>query len=180
LDSAAALQILIAEVRAEFALPVDAAMNFATNASMNPTGTSVNLATGAAVSPGLAQTPQLLVRLFLQALPSDVSDVSAWWIATDGVIAALQSALDRAVNAVAAWRDVPAAVVDVVKETRVLVLTALGDEPPNPLWLRPEWLGLAPKIQRYWRRRQLARRGLSDPDYTSSRFDDGEDNELEQ
>jgi len=55
-------------------------------------------------------------------------------------------------------------VVDVARDTRAVVLAAFQDDPPNPLWLRPEWLGLAPRMERYWRRRRYARRGLSDPD----------------
>jgi len=48
-----------------------------------------------------------------------------------------------------------------------LVFLVLGDEPQNPLWRRPEWVGLAPQLQRFWRRRRLAHRRLMDPDYSS-------------
>jgi len=79
----------------------------------------------------------------------------------------LQTGFASAISAVSAWRDVPSAVVDAAKETRALVFSVLGDEPQNPLWLRPEWVGLAPRLQRFWRRRRLARRRLMDPDYSS-------------
>jgi hypothetical protein len=81
---------------------------------------------------------------------------------------ALQTGLASAITAVSAWRDVPAAVVDAAKETRALVFSVLADEPQNPLWLRPEWAELAPRLQRFWRRRRLARRRLMDPDYSSA------------
>jgi hypothetical protein len=77
---------------------------------------------------------------------------------------ALQLGMDRASNAVAAWRDVSPAVLEAVRDTRSQVFSALADEPQSPLWLRPEWIGLAPKIQRFWRRRRPVRRRLIDPD----------------
>jgi hypothetical protein len=43
------------------------------------------------------------------------------------------------------------------------------------MWLRPEWLGLAPRIERFWRRRRLTRRGLADPDFLSFREADERD-----
>jgi hypothetical protein len=53
-----------------------------------------------------------------------------------------------------------------------LVVSVFGEEPQNPIWLRPEWAGLAPRFERFWRRRCLARRRLTDPDYSSGGFDD--------
>jgi len=55
-------------------------------------------------------------------------------------------------------------VVDGARQTRAMVVAAIMDEPPNPLLLRPEWLGLAPWVERYRRLRRRARRRLSDPD----------------
>jgi hypothetical protein len=86
---------------------------------------------------------------------------------------ALPIGLERAIDAVTAWRDVPFMVVDATKETRDLVFSILGDDPQNPIWLRPEWAGLAPKFERFWRRRRSARRRLTDPDYSSKDLDDG-------
>jgi hypothetical protein len=96
----------------------------------------------------------------------------AWSAALARVEMALQSGLDRGIDAVSLWRDVPAIVVDAAKEARTLVFSTLGDEPQNPAWLRPEWAGLAPRLERIWRRRRLARRLLTDPDYSPGNPDD--------
>jgi len=111
--------------------------------------------------------------------PQGVSGLPAWVAASTRIELAFVSAIDRAVDAVAAWREVPHLVVDAAKETRALVVLQLSDEPFNPLWLRPEWLGLAPKIERYWRRRRLARRGVTDPDFRPFRDADERDPDLE-
>ena len=151
LDVAAALQILIAEVRTELQLPVDALQ------PQSPTQAAMMIihAVLAAVPDGDGAPPG-------GAPPGGVPQ--SWIAAATRVDAAVQTALDRAVQTVAAWRDVPHAAVDAARETRALVATQLSDEPQSPLWSRPEWLSLAPRIQRYWRRRRFARRGLIDPD----------------
>ena len=154
LDLVAALQILIAEVRTELVLPVDAWQPQNPPQPQNPTQTAQHP----------TQTAQLIIHLLLEAVRDDAGDPARWSAASTRIDAVLQSALDRAVEVVAAWRNVPHAVVDAARETRALVAAQLSDEPPSPLWLRPEWLRLAPRIQRYWRRRRLARRGLTDPD----------------
>jgi len=120
---------------------------------------------GLAEEPVVATAPQTLVQLFLQALPTpELLEPAVWLAKVMDVEARVQLALDRAVQATAAWRDVPTAVVASARETRDVVVAAITDEPPNPLWLRPEWLGLAPVMERYRRRRRRARRRLSDPD----------------
>ena len=162
LDLPAALQILITELATDLAVPAGA--------------------------PPL-QTPPQAARALLQVFLQAVSDsegapatdaaaradgAAAPAAATDAsksAEAALQSALDRAMTTVAAWRNVPQAVVDGAAETRALAMRLLIDEPPNPLWLRPEWLGLLPRMQRYWRRR---RRGFSDPDLRPRSSPNGE------
>jgi hypothetical protein len=149
LDVAAALQILIAEVRSGLELPADSSM------MQNP-----------------AQTSRVLIQAFLHAVPEGASSPAVWAAASTRIELAFLSAMDRAVDAVAAWRVVPQFVVDAAKETRALALLQLTDEPLSPMWLRPEWLGLAPKIERFWRRRRLARRGLTDPDFRSFRETD--------
>jgi hypothetical protein len=146
LDIPAALQILLTEMRAALDLQ---------------TGSS-----GGAALDSPVQAAQELVRMILQSMPDETPDVSAWTQALARMETALQTGLASAITAVGAWRDVPAAVVDAAKETRALVFSVLGDEPQNPLWLRPEWVGLAPQLQRFWRRRRLARRRLMDPDYS--------------
>jgi hypothetical protein len=159
LDVAAALQILIAEVRMAMELPADS------STMQSP-----------------AQTSRVLIQMFLHAvpegassLPVGASSLPAGAPASIGIELAFLSAIDRAVDAVAAWRDVPQFVVDAAKETRALVVLLLTDEPLSPMWLRPEWLGLAPRIERFWRRRRLTRRGLADPDFRSFREADERD-----
>ena len=152
LDISSALQILLAEVRAGLDLPSDAVVMQAPD-----------------------QAARALVSLFLQGLPENAHDAPAWTSALVRVEAAIQSSMERAVGIVTQWRDVSAGVVDAVKEARTLFASTLDDDPQNPLWLRPEWLGLAPTMQRFRRRRRNARRHLVDPDYPAERLDDGEE-----
>lgn len=119
-----------------------------------------------------AQASPMLMRLFLQAVPEDVGTPATWSATVTRLEVALQSALDRAVATVEQWRNVPQVVVDAARETRTLVMSQLSDEPPGPLWLRPEWMWFAPRMERFRRRRRLARRGLTDPDLWSLPEDD--------
>jgi hypothetical protein len=151
LDSMGALLILIAELRTELASPAETSM-------------AADPAAAMATVTATATAPQTLVQMFLQALPEETQEPAAWMAAVTRVETALVTALNRGVDAIAGWRNVPPAVVEDAQETRTIVVAALTDDPPNPLWLRPEWLGLAPGIQRFWRRRRWVRRGLSDPD----------------
>ena len=105
-------------------------------------------------------------------MPDESVGMPAWSAALARVETALQTGLDRGIDAVTVWRDVPPNVVDAAKEVRTLVFSTLGDEPQNPAWLRPEWAGLAPRFERFWRRRRKARRQLTDPDYSSGSLDD--------
>jgi hypothetical protein len=155
LDIPAALQILLAEARA--ALDLQAALM----------GGADNLSTDTP-----EQTARAVVEMAVQSLPIE-TDVPVWTAALARMESALQTGLERGVDAVSAWRDVPAVVVDAVQETRTLVFSVLSDGPQNTLWLRPEWAGLAPRFERFWRRRRIARRRLTDPDYSAS-FDDSE------
>ncbi len=145
LDVMGALQILIAEVRADLSLPGDVPhIEFAVPAA-----------------------PQMLVQMLLQAVPPIQTQPPVEWLAAAmQVEAVLVGALDRGVDAVTAWHEVTPSVVEAAQEVRAVFAAATSDDPPNPQWLRPEWLGLAPVIQRYWRRRRYARRVLSDPDYS--------------
>jgi hypothetical protein len=167
LDIAAALQILLAEVRASFELQAIA----------------MGGDTGAAGPESPTQAARLLLLMVLQALPDETAgapewnapeNAPAWSAAQMRVDDALQAGLDRAIGAVTAWRDVAASVVDATKQTRTLVFAILGDDPQNPIWLRPEWVGLAPRFERFWRRRRFVRRHLTDPDYSSGSLDDNE------
>lgn len=162
LDIAGALQILLAEVRAELDLSLAAALEQGASAQ-------------GAIAPPAIQAARELVEQFLQALPEDASNATAWAAALDRVDAAVQSSMERAMGIVIQWQDVPAAAVDAVKDARALFVAALEDDPPNPLWLRPEWLGLGPVFHRFRRRRRNARRRLTDPDYSTQSLDEGEE-----
>jgi hypothetical protein len=155
LDIPAALQILLAEVRAAFDLQ-----------ALQMSGE------GSAVLDTPAQAARALVELVIESMPEDAG-VPAWTAVLVHVETALPLGLERAIDAVSAWRDVPFRVVDAAKETRALAFSVLDEEPQNPLWLRPEWAGLAPKFERFWRRRRIARRRLTDPDHASATFDGG-------
>ena len=159
LDIPAALQILFAEVRASFELRA---------ILMGDTGAA------GAESPN--QAARALLQMVLQALPdesaSSPENALAWNAALMRMDDALQTGLDRAISAVTAWRDVPASVVVAAEQTRTLIFAILGDDPRNPIWLRPEWAGLAPRFERFWRRRRFVRRHLTDPDYSSGSPDD--------
>jgi hypothetical protein len=156
LDTPAALQILLAEVRAAFELQ---AVAMGADAG------------GTADSP--PQAARALLQMVLSAMPDEAPSIPAWSAQLMRIEAALQTGLDRGIDAVAAWRDVPAIVVDAAKETRALIFSILGDESDNPIWLRPEWAGLAPGVERFRRRRRRARRHLTDPDSFSGGIDDG-------
>jgi hypothetical protein len=110
--------------------------------------------------------------MLVDAMPDEPQSMPAWSALLERVETALQSGLDRGIDAVTLWRDVPVIVVDAAKDTGALVFSALGDDPRNPVWLRPEWAGLAPRFERFWRRRRRARRLLTDPDYSSGSLDD--------
>jgi hypothetical protein len=172
LDLTGALQILLAEVRAEL---VQSGLG-AAGPALAP---AVNVPAEFAASPGPALAPPLVLQQFLQMLPEDAAganvDASVWLAAVSQLEAAIPVALDRAVAAVAGWRDVSPTVVAEVAAARLEILAALLDEPPNPLWLRPEWLGLAPRMERFRHRRRLARRALRDPDFEARQRAEGEE-----
>jgi hypothetical protein len=155
LDVQAALQIILAEVRASFEL---------TALSLEP---DVNDPTD---SP--PQAARAALQLFLQAIPAEAPSMPAWTAAVAQAEDSLQAGLDRGSAAVAAWRGVSTLVVDAAKETHALVFSALSDDAQNPAWLRPEWAGLAPRLERFRRRKRLARRRLTDPDYPERNPDD--------
>jgi hypothetical protein len=161
LDIPAALQILLAEVRAAFELQALAMGQDATAAATSP-----------------PQAARVLLQMALSAIPDESAmpdenaSIPQWNAVLARVEAALQTGLDRGIDAVSAWRDVPPIVVDASTEVRALVLSTLGDDAQNPAWLRPEWAGLAPRFERFWRRRRKARRQLIDPDYSSRSIDD--------
>lgn len=145
LDIAGALQILLAEARAGFDLPSDDTI---------------------AQSP--PQAARALVDLFLRAIPEDERDAAAWSGELARVEMVMQTSIERAIGVVAAWRDVPSVVVESVKDAQAQFSAALGSDPRSALWLRPEWIGLAPRFQRFRRRHRASRdRRLNDPDYAA-------------
>jgi hypothetical protein len=159
LDIPGGLQILLAETRAAF-------QQSAEFGALPPSPAS---------SPSYpVQTARQIVELVLQTLPDDASDAAAWTSALMGTESALQAGLQQAVTTVSTWRNVPDVVIDGVAQSAALVVQALSEETPNPLWLRPEWVGLAPRLQRFVRRRRAARRRLTDPDHWQGSLDDNE------
>ena len=164
LDVPAALQILLAEVRAGLDLASDAAV------VPDPTNP---------IDPANPMDPiraaRQLVEILLRAVPDDADDAPAWTAALAHAETAMQSSVERALSIVSLWRDVPPSAVDAVKETRALFLTVLGDDPNTPLWLRPEWMSLGPLFQRFRRRRRNSRRRLTDPDHGQASLDDSEE-----
>ena len=152
------MQILLAEIRASFELTA--------------------LSLGADASTAMDSPPQAaraIVQTFLTAIPEQHSiDAQGWTAAVAQAEASVQAALDRGIAAISAWRNVPPLVVDAAKETRQLIATALDDDVQNPAWLRPEWGGLAPRLQEFRRRRRLSRRRLIDPDHQKGSVDDSD------
>jgi hypothetical protein len=165
LDIPGGLQILIAETRAAFQeiaefVAAPAPQNF---------GTSVDAAPGNSL-----QAARQIVELVLQSLPENTENPDVWTTALLRAESALETGLQQSVSTVTNWREVPDVVVDSVAQSGALVLQALSEELPNPLWLRPEWIGLAPRLQRFSRRRRAARRRLTDPDHWQGSLDDEE------
>lgn len=165
LDVPGGLQILMAETRAAF----QEIAEFVAAPAPQSFGTSVDAAPG-----NSTQAARQLVELLLQSLPENIEDPAVWTAALLRAESALEVGLQQSVSTVANWREVPDVVVDGVAQSAALVLQALSEEMPNPLWLRPEWVGLAPRLQRFSRRRRAARRRLTDPDHWQGSLDDDE------
>jgi hypothetical protein len=158
LDVPGGLQILLAEIRES--------LGFTAELGGDP---------GESAPQSVTQAAHQIVQWVLLALPEGADDVPAWTAALIRMEGGLQSGLQQAVDTVAAWRDVPPAVVDAVQQSANLVRLVLSEEQPNPLWLRPEWLGLAPRLERFRRRRRAVRRGLTDPDHWRGSLDDNDE-----
>ena len=163
LDLASALQILIAEVRAEL-----------TRVLLQATDISTPANAGASTAPADALIPAAgdILESVLSSLPQSSLEVAVWSEVLPAVDAAVASGLARAGSIIETWRDVPGPVVSNAQAVRALVANALSDEPLNPVWLRPEWQNLAPRLMRLRRRRKFLQRWLTDPDYRASFFDD--------
>lgn len=169
LDIPGGLQILLAETRAAFQQITEfGGLPPAQNPSPSFGGAGDNVAANP------VQTARQIVEWVLQSLPDDAGNASGWTSALVRTESALQAGLQQAVTTVSSWRDVPDTVVDSVAQSGALVLQALSEETPNPLWLRPEWVGLAPRLERFVRRRRAARRRLTDPDHWQGSLDEHE------
>ena len=173
LDISGALQILLAEVRAGLDSLLDASVTGSLPTAGTPISGTPTAAGAGAQSP--VQAARELVELFLQALPEDAGDAPAWSATLLRADATIQSSIEQAIAVVTQWREVPAAAVDAVRETRTLFSVVIRDEVENPLWQRPEWIGLAPQLIRFRRRRRNARRRLIDPDHSPRSLDEGEE-----
>jgi hypothetical protein len=194
LDLAGALQILVAEVRAalidvlvaDLAVPSRATQSPDSAAAENTTAAGNMAAAGnsAAVAhaevfaaiasqdfDGPVPAARAMVDLVLRSLP-ETFEPDAWSALLPRVDLALQSGVQRALDAVSVWRDVPPAVVEGAQQSGNLALALSVDEPIYP-WPPPEWLGMAPRLGRLWRRRCFLRRRLVDPDYgANGKWDD--------
>jgi hypothetical protein len=169
LDIPGGLQILLAEIRAAFQQIAEfSGLPRTPSASPGFGAAGDNQATDA------VQTARQIVELLLQSLPDDAGDAAGWTSALMRSESALQAGLQQAVTTVSTWRGVADVVVDTVAQSGTLVIQALSEETPNPLWLRPEWVGLAPRLERFARRRRAARRRLTDPDHWQGSLDDHE------
>jgi hypothetical protein len=166
LDVLAALQILVAEVRAAFteALSADSEPSADLGANAGNAGNS-----GGAAAANLDAVPaaRLIVEMALQSLP-ETFEPSSWGVALPRMDLALQAGVQRAVDVVGAWRDVTPEVLSATQESGALALRLIADEPPYPAWPPPEWLGLAPRLALLWRRRRALKRRLVDPDYAAN------------
>lgn len=123
---------------------------------------------------GSATAPFAVIQMMLRRLPAEESQLpAAWLITATQVEAAVRNALDKAYDAVSAWRAVPPAVVAVIGDARTVVLAALDEDLLNPLWLMPEMMRILPLMRRYWRLRRRLRRSLTREE--ARRSDDRDD-----
>jgi hypothetical protein len=165
LEVSGGLQVMLAEFRSAFELIAESIGTAAmSNVALDESGkSSVEVP---------AQAARQIVEWVLQAMPEDASNPVVWSAVLVRVETALQGGLQQAESALANWREVPPSVLDAVKQAGGVALQVLSDERPNPLWLRPEWVGLEPRLERFWRRRRAARRHLTDPDLWQWNLDD--------
>jgi hypothetical protein len=168
LSAAGALQILVAEVRSALieALAADSGGVFNPGvAAVNPGGVSAFPVNAGETLDVPVAAARVIVDLALQSLPETFAPDS-WGAALTRTDLALQAGVQRAIDAVSAWRDVQPTVVAAAQESANLALSLLADEPIYP-WPPPEWVGMAPRLARLWRRRRTLKRRLSDPDYAN-------------
>lgn len=170
LDVAAALRILIAEVRQAIAAglpelllpsgPVSAPTPF----DLAAPDTAVPPATAAnAVNPEAAAG--LLLATFLAAVPAGEGDDGAWMETVARLEQASVAGCERAAAIITAWRDVTPPVVAAVHASQTLFVAALTNARAPDVPMRAEWLAVAPRLARFRRRRRALQRRLEDPDH---------------
>jgi len=136
---------------------------------------ALGIASPAPPAAGADQAAVAIVDAFLQSLPAtdpirpDDPAGLAWIGAADRLQTVLEGGLDRAQSIVGAWPGVTAEVIESVAGSRAMIGSALLDAPLPTFLARPEWLGLAPRIERHLRRRRMLRRRLQDPDERTAR-----------
>lgn len=188
LDVPGGLQILITEVRA--------ALEAALLAAISP-GASPRPGSPATASPPAASTPasallaalnvplealpaaasapeaaRQLVELLLKALPPESPDEAPFAQRLPALDSAVQSASAQALSIIDSWRAVPVATQAAAHLAVQLAANALGDEVLQAAWLRPEWAGLLPRLERFRARRRRLKRRLQDPDAREPPADD--------
>lgn len=165
LDVNGGLQVMLAEIRSAFEVIAESVGTEAmSHVALDDSGK--------AGVEGPSQAARQIVEWVLQAMPEDASNPVIGSAVLVRVETALQAGLQQTESALANWNEVPASVLDAVQQAGSLALQVLSDERPNPLWLRPEWVGLEPRLERFWRRRRAARRHLTDPDLWRQNLDD--------
>jgi len=157
LDLASALKILISEVKLAFveagnsaALP-DPAWAFA-----------------GAPDAALPQAARALVELLLNFVPAQDMPAEALDRAIAGMLKVMDSAAQNAIERVGLWRDTPASVPDALGQVQTLaadaIAAALAADVPAGMLMRPEWLGLVPRLAQLRRRLRRRRILLTDTD----------------
>jgi len=171
-----ALQILLAEVREALVaeLPVVTLPASRSNPPQSPD-----------------QAAHRLVELYLQALGVDDetetevglgSEAGVWLARLARVEAATDRGFERALQVVGDWREVTPLVLASLQEARTAMGSALTmDELPGTLewdgsrdpfnpawWSRPDWVQLAPRLDRFRRRRRRLRESALERDAQDS------------
>lgn len=161
LDLASALKILISEVNLAL---IDLRRSAAAPASVVPPDFAMT------VEDAVPQAARVLVELLLRDVPAQ--DMPAESL--DQAVATLRNTItvasQSAIERVSQWRDTPASMADALRQVQALAAGAMAGEIPAGILMRPEWLGLAPRLAQL--RRRLRRRTLwlseSDADHVAT------------
>ena len=161
LDVSAALRILIAEVRQAVATGLPELLLPSTPTPV--TAPVPPIAPATAATPGAAAGS--LVATFLAAVPADEADAGAWMQAVARLEQAFLAGYERAATIVTAWSGVTPEVLASVHASQTLFVAALTSAHEPDGLVRAEWLRVAPRLQRFRRRRRVLQRRLEDPDH---------------